>query len=182
MWGEKGPGCTVEFIYAVRAPSRLRRRILHYQRAHDRWSMHEILGMLRSTCGFTPITSRGSNDPSNNFPELINAGSSNCSLSYKLFFLMDQWIDPTENNWSGSEHNTAIIDPLMRVWVASLLFYIFVFAVCEILRYVIHRWLASYLPRLLTGLLLEVLSLLFLHILLVKKFKFQDSSWINLKS
>lgn len=42
----------------------------------------------------------------------------------------------------------------MRIWVASLIFYAFVFAVCEILRFLI---LAIFPPKLLrTQLLLEV--------------------------
>ncbi|VDN04343.1 unnamed protein product [Thelazia callipaeda] len=44
----------------------------------------------------------------------------------------------------------------MRVWIASLLFYLFVFTVCELLRLVINRWFAPRLPRLTTGLLLEI--------------------------
>ncbi|MCP9258266.1 putative aquaporin-10 [Dirofilaria immitis] len=44
----------------------------------------------------------------------------------------------------------------MRVWIASLIFYLSIFIICELLRYIIHRWLIRRLPRFLIGLLLEV--------------------------
>uniref|UniRef100_A0A0R3RNF3 Aquaporin n=1 Tax=Elaeophora elaphi TaxID=1147741 RepID=A0A0R3RNF3_9BILA len=50
--------------------------------------------------------------------------------------------------------------PLMRVWIASLLFYLSVFAICELLRYMINRWLIRRLPRFATGLLLEFIGTL----------------------
>lgn len=45
----------------------------------------------------------------------------------------------------------------MRVWIASLLFYLTIFTTCELLRHTINRWLIRRLPRFITGLLLEVL-------------------------
>ncbi|EFO21595.1 hypothetical protein LOAG_06890 [Loa loa] len=48
----------------------------------------------------------------------------------------------------------------MRVWIASLLFYLSIFAICELLRHIINRWLIRYLPRFITGLLLEFIGTL----------------------
>ncbi|KAM3723032.1 Aquaporin-11 [Dirofilaria immitis] len=48
----------------------------------------------------------------------------------------------------------------MRVWIASLIFYLSIFIICELLRYIIHRWLIRRLPRFLIGLLLEFIGTL----------------------
>ncbi|KAL4003388.1 putative integral membrane protein [Acanthocheilonema viteae] len=50
--------------------------------------------------------------------------------------------------------------PLMRVWIASLLFYLSVFAICELLRHIINHWLIRRLPRFMIGLLLEFIGTL----------------------
>ncbi|VIO91884.1 Uncharacterized protein BM_BM4853 [Brugia malayi] len=49
---------------------------------------------------------------------------------------------------------------LTRVWIASLLFYLSVFVICELLRHMINRWLKRNLPRFAIGLLLEFVGTL----------------------
>ncbi|CAG9530974.1 unnamed protein product [Cercopithifilaria johnstoni] len=49
---------------------------------------------------------------------------------------------------------------VMRVWIASLFFYLSVFAICELLRHIINYWLIRRLPRFVIGLLLEFIGTL----------------------